>query len=246
VIRLSRLVVVTLIALAVPARQTAACECAGGSFCGADDAAALFVGKVLAVWTTPTRVVAQFRVERAAKGVSPGQIVAIASAPGGSAACGLDFHVGRKRWLISAHYSETPSAARPIGGRQTPLGSGFCEGSHSLADGDPGPLFPSRSDVGGTVVRYGGPASIGGGLPPVAGVRVWVQTPDGIRQTKTDEGGRFLLRDVPLRPPRRLRVDVGPGDVVRPVTLAPWTPEVCGLRDVLVEPRRPTPAPRGR
>jgi hypothetical protein len=241
--RLSCLAVLMLIALIVPEREAAACSCAE-PFCGAEDADVVFVGRVLAVWKTPTSVVARFRVERAAKGVSPGQIVAIATGTGGSAACSLDFGAGWKQWLINAHYAAGSPAGRPIDGLQTSLSAGFCGGSSPIGFGTADPQFPARSDIRGRVRRF---PSGAGEFPPVAGARVWVQTPAGVVQTKTDQGGRFVLRNVPLDSPARLRVDAGPDDIVRPRTVASWTADACDPLEVLVEPRRPpTTAPRGR
>jgi hypothetical protein len=94
-------------------------------------------------------------------------------------------------------------------------------------------MFRSRSDIGGRVERSG--ASMSGGQW-MAGVRVWVETPTGVAETRTDKDGWFLLRDVPLRPARPLHVDVGRNLHVVRTLAAPWTPDVCGQLPIVVQP----------
>ncbi len=230
-----RRLIVTLAAtvvLTAAARPATACSCVGPMGCGADDATVLFVGRILDVWTGPDRVVARFEVERAAKGVYARQIVSIQTGRGGSAACSLDFNLGG-RWLIAAHEVGDGSAAAPTLGHDTRLGAGYCGGSFFIRNGDPGPSFRSRSDVGGRIERFGASMSE---RQWMAGVRVWVETPTGVAETRSDKDGWFLLRDVPLRPARPLHVDVGRNLHVIPVLIAPWTPDVCGQLPIVVQP----------
>jgi hypothetical protein len=214
--------------VAAAARTAAACSCLQIGGCGVDDADVIFVGRVLAHWTGPDRVVARFEVERAAKGVYARQIVSIQTGLGGSAACSLDLTIGG-RWLIAAR----DLGDGPIVGRHTRLSAGGCGGGFRIRDGDPGPMFRSRSDVGGRVERFGTSGREG---TPMAGVRVWVETPAGAVDTRTDKDGWFLLRDVPLRPARPLHVDVGRNLHVVPTLVAPWTPDVCGQLPIAVQP----------
>lgn len=215
--------------LAAAAPPATACSCLGPLGCGADDAEVLFVGRLLDVWTGKDRLVGRFEVERAAKGVSPRQIVSIQTGLGGSAACSLDFARGG-RWLIAAHGAG--DAAAPTVGHDTRLGAGACGGSSRLRDGDPGPRFLSRGDVGGRVERV----RMNGRRSWMSGVRVWVETPTGVAATRTDKDGWFMLRDIPLRPARPLHVDAGPDLHVVETLVAPWTPEGCGQLSILVQP----------
>ena len=230
--RFAAVALAATLVLTAAARPAAACSCVPSMGCGADDASVLFVGRILDHWTGPDRVVARFEVERAAKGVFARQTVSIRTGRGGSAACGLDFTIGG-RWLIAAHTVGDGPAAGPVLGHDTRLGAGFCGGSFFIRDGDPGPVFRSRSDVGGRVERFG--ASIGD-RAWMAGVRVWVETPTGVAETRTDKDGWFLLRNVPLRPARPLHVDVGRHLHVTPTLVAPWTPDVCGQLPIVVQP----------
>jgi len=227
--RLIVALVVTPVLLAAAARPGVACSCVVPMGCTVDGAEVLFVGRMLDLWTGPDRLVARFEVERAAKGVVARQIVSIQTGLYGSAACSLDFRLGG-RWLIAAHQSGDASA--PTVGHDTRLGAGFCGGSHPIGGGDPGPLFPSRGDVGGRVERF----STNSPSARMSGVRVWLETPKGIAETRTDKDGWFLLRNLALRPARPLHVDVGRDLHVVQSLAAPWTQEVCGQLTIVVLP----------
>jgi hypothetical protein len=234
---LARLAVLPLVLLLGPAvRDAGACSCLGPHGCDADDAAVLFSGKVVEVWRSANSLTARFQVERAVRGARPGELLAVATSTTG---CGLPFLVGQ-RWIISAHHVYEP-AGRSRSGRDTPFGTGACEGSGLIPDGDPGPSFPARSDIGGRMTRFSHSMYADGSR--VAGVRVWVTTPNGVIASRTDQDGDFLLRDVPLDPARRLHVDLPAGEAIRPVRLGVWTPEACGLLSVVV---RPVEASRAR
>jgi hypothetical protein len=224
-------VVLTLASVLGPAAAGGeACECVGPRGCDADRTELVFVGRILDVWEGPHRIVARFQVERAARGGRVGLITAISTGRGGSGACNLDFRQG-DRWLIAGIHS-AGSTSRDIAGRGTPYWSGLCAGSFRISEGDDGPRFPSRSDIGGRVSRFPGGQW---NAPRVANVRVWVSTPAGVIATRTDRDGDFLLRNVPLTTPSPLHVDLPAGEEIRPVRLGRWTPEACGLLEVIVD-----------
>ena len=201
-----------------------ACQCVEPRGCDADDADALFVGRILEVSEGPVGVVARVLVERAVRGAAAGQVRAIRTA-GGPSHCRLFFRRG-DRWLIAADRVEAGSAAW--------YRAHHCGGSFQVREGEPGPRFPTRSDVGGRVTRY--TDSRRADRSRVVNVRVWVDTPAGVVATRTDTDGDFLLRNVPLDPPHPLHVDLPSGEEIRDVRLGVWTPEACRLLDVIVQP----------
>jgi hypothetical protein len=228
--RLARLAVLAVVLLLGPALQDVdACSCLGPQSCDADRAQVLFSGKVIALWRDGDSLTAKFQVEKAIRGARSGELLAVATS---TTSCGLPFRVG-ERWLVSAHHVYAP-AGRTRSGRDTPFGTGACEGSGRIPDGDTGPIFPARSDIGGRITRFTNSMRPDG--PRVAGVRVWVTTPSGVIESRTDRDGDFLLRDVPLDPARRLHVDLPGGEEIQPVRLGVWTPEACGLLSLVVRP----------
>ena len=236
--RRARFTIVTLLLLLGPAlREATACSCAGPSGCGADDAAALFVGKVIDVRDGADEQIARFKVERAVRGAQVGGIVAVRSVPYSRSDCGVSFRPG-DRYLVSAHHTLEP-AGRSVSGFDTPYGTSACEGNRRIDDGDPGPVFPLRSDIGGRITRFEpGGRWDSSDRPRVVGVRVWVRTRAGVIETRTDKDGDFLLRNVPLNPATPLQVDLPAGEKIRRTVLGVWTPEACRLLDVIVEKLR--------
>ena len=225
--RLARCAVLPLLLLGPAQRDAGACTCVGPRGCDADDAAVLFVGEVLDVWTGHRFDVARIRVDRALRGAVAGQVLSVATT---RTSCGVGFLTGY-RWLIATDRAEP---GRRVEGHGASLGVDACGGSGMLRPGEPDPVFPSRSDIGGRITRFTN--SIRADGPRVAGVRVWVTTPSGVIESRTDQDGDFLLRDVPLDPPRRLHVDLPAGEEIRPVRLGAWTPEACGLLSLVVRP----------
>jgi hypothetical protein len=213
------LVVAPILLVTVAARSAAACSCAAAGGCGADAAVALFVGRILDVRIEGKRQIARFEVERAAKGARAGQVVAVHTGHSGTS-CDLNFAAGQ-RWLIAAH-------------AQAPLSVGACGGSSRIGPGDAGPQFLTRGDIAGRLERW----IQGGNRSPaqMAGIRVWIETAEGLMETRTDKDGWFLLRNVPLRPAQPLRFDVGPRLRVPETFAAPWTPEACKLLRVVAQP----------
>jgi hypothetical protein len=232
--RFVRFAALSLLLLLGPARRdAAACDCAPAPGCDADTADVLFVGQIVDVWEGKQARIARMHVERAVRGAQAGQTLTVLS---WRTSCGLPFEKGQ-RWLIATGSGRPQS----IEGHEATLVTAACSGSFRIRPGDAGPSFPTRSDVGGRVSRRSDETYRAG--PAVKRVRVWVTTPGGVIESRTDQDGDFLLHDVPLAPALDLHVDLPPGEAIRPVRLGVWTPETCGSLDVLVEPVRKPPAP---
>jgi hypothetical protein len=226
------LVVAPILLAIVDVRSAAACSCVQPQGCTVDDAPVLFVGRVLDVSTSRDRVVARFQVERAAKGVYTRQVIAVQAARTNST-CDMGFAAG-ERWLIAARASGSGAATGTADRQDAPWSTGACSGSRFLRDGDAGPMFLARGGITGTLERFDAAGS--GPTPWLAGVRVWIEGAAGIIETRTDKDGRFLFRDVPLRPARPLHFDVGPRLRVADTLVAPWTPDVCTPLRIVAQP----------
>lgn len=194
------LLLVLLPLLALP-RLADACSCVPMSSCQRFASAdAVFVADVIDVTegaTGPKR--SRMRVVRAYKGtVKAGDEVTVTMPRGSSASCSLDVDAG-DRYLIHA------------GADADRYSTSMCQGSHGLKKDDPLPeLPPPGGVVTGTLARHNGDGS-NFKLLPIAGVPLWIVTPDGRIESKTDSMGRFSVSGVP---PGKwtVRFDVGPAE----------------------------------
>jgi hypothetical protein len=185
--RLFQSAVVVVGLLAVP-RLADACSCMAESACRQyGNAGAVFAGEIVEVTAAPESgpprpKIARMRVARAYKGaVQVGQVVAVEMPAGSSASCSLDVEPGA-RFVIYTGVE---------GGRFT---TNLCRGSHGLQAGAPWPDLPPKSGaVSGTLARY----TTGQSPVPVAGIDVWIVTPQRRITAKTDADGRFQLTGVP-------------------------------------------------
>jgi hypothetical protein len=197
-IRSAVIAIGAVLALLAWPHDAGACSCVLRSPCQKfAGAAAVFVGEVLEVVEGPRTKDADVRVEHVYKG-SPqtGATVRVRMPPGDSGRCSLDVSRGR-RYVIYAEESAGFFA------------TGLCHGSYRLRAGAARPdLPPPGGQVTGRLerIREWPPAST-----PIEGARVWVMTPDGPIESRTDAEGRFRLTGVP--PGRRqVYFDAGRGE----------------------------------
>ena len=142
------------------------------------------------------------RVVRSYKGTAKaGEEVAVLMPRGTSASCSLDVDPG-DRYVIHA------------GAGADGFSTSMCHGSYGLKKEDPLPdLPPPAGQVKGTIYRYHVGAPSGQERTPIVDALVWVVTPDGRIEARTDADGRFTMTGVPLGP-RMVRSDVAPGERV--------------------------------
>lgn len=193
-------------ALAVP-RLAEACSCIPMSSCQRyASVTSVFAADVLEVAEPASQVqgpkTTRMRVVRSYKGGAPvGETVTVTMPRGSSASCSLDVAVG-KRYVIFG------------GGGKDGYSTGLCYGSFSLKPGDPLPDLPAPGgQVTGVLQRYRRGAPTGSEWLPIADALVWLVTPDGRIEARTDAEGRFRMTGVPLGP-RLVRSDVAPGERV--------------------------------
>jgi hypothetical protein len=196
---------VLVVALLALPRLADACSCVPMSSCQRYAfVSSVFVADVLDVAepVTPGPKTTRMRVVRAYKGGSAvGETVTVTMPRGSSASCSLDVAPG-KRYVIFA------------AGEKGVYSTGLCHGSYSLQLDAPMPdLPPAAGRVTGQIQRYHVGAPTGQELTPVAGALVWIVTPDGRIEARTDAEGRFTMTGVPLGP-RMVRSEVGPGEGV--------------------------------
>jgi hypothetical protein len=195
--------VLVLVLAAVP-RLADACSCVPMSSCQRfASAEAVFVADVIDVAegaTGPKR--ARMRVLRTYKGTAKtGDELTVTMPRGSSASCSLDVYAGA-RYVIHA------------GARADGYSTSLCQGSYGLKKDDPLPdLPPPGGQVTGLIYRFRVGAPTGEERAPIAGALVWVVTPDGRIEVRTDAEGRFKMTGVPLGP-RKVRSDVAPGERV--------------------------------
>ncbi len=192
------------VVLVIP-RLADACSCVRMSSCQQfASVSAAFVADVLEVTepATPGPKTTRMRVVRAYKGgPTVGETVTVTMPRGSSASCSLDVAAG-KRYVILA------------GGAAGVYSTSMCHGSYSLEADAPVPdLPPPAGQVTGVINRYRMGAPRGQEWIPIVDALVWVVTPDGRIEARTDAAGRFKMTGVPLGP-RMVRSDVAPGERV--------------------------------
>jgi hypothetical protein len=191
---------VTVVAVVALPSAVDACSCVSSSSCQRFAmSGVVFAGEVVDVKDAATNKVARLKVIRSYKGDAvAGETVTLTLPRGSSASCSLDVDPG-DRYVIH-------------GGRKAgQYSSSLCAGSYGLRSGDPLPdLPPPAGQVTGRLYRF---TDVPGAYERngVIGARVWVVTPDGPIETRTDGDGRFRLTGVP-QGPRMVRFEVGPGE----------------------------------
>ena len=215
--------VLVLALLALP-RLADACSCVERSSCQLFASAdAVFVADVIDATegaTGPKR--SRMRVVRAYKGTAKaGDEVTVTMPRGTSASCSLDVDAG-DRYLIHADAGAD--------GYSTSM----CAGSHGLKATDPLPELPPPGGlVTGLLARHNGNGS-NFKLLPIAGAPLWIVTPDGRIESKTDSDGRFRVSGVP---PGKwtVRFDVGPTERAE-ASIELRSADDCAERYVATEP----------
>ncbi len=196
---------ILLLVLAGFPRLADACSCVRSSSCQRYAGVPVaFVGDVLEVAQPATAgpKSVQMRVVRAYKGgPKVDETVTVTMPRGTSASCSLDVAAGR-RYVILA------------GGEKGVYSTSLCHGSYPLEAGAPLPdLPPPGGQVTGLIYRYHVGAPTGQEHTPIVGALVWIVTPDGRIEVRTDAEGRFKMTGVP-QGPRMVRSDVAPGERV--------------------------------
>ncbi len=196
---------VLVLALVIVPRLADACSCVPMSSCQRyASVTSVFVADVLEVAepVTPGPKTARMRVVRAYKGGSTvGETVTVTMPRGSSASCSLDVAPGRRYVIFS-------------GGEKGVYSTSLCHGSYSLQADAPMPdLPPPGGRVTGEIHRYRVGAPTGQERTPVVGALVWIVTPDGRIEARTDDAGRFTMTGVPLGP-RMVRSEVAPGEAI--------------------------------
>jgi hypothetical protein len=194
---------IVVLALAIGPRLADACTCVPMSSCQRyASATAVFVADVVevAALVTPGPKTTRMRVVRAYKGGSAaGDTVTVTLPRGSAAGCSLDVVPGKRVVIFGA-------------GEKGVYSTSICHGSYSLEPDAALPdLPPPAGRVTGQIQRYKVGAPTGQERTPVAGALVWVVTPDGRIEARTDAEGRFTMTGVPLGP-RMVRSVVAPGE----------------------------------
>ena len=212
-----------LVALVACPPLADACSCIDLSSCQLFASAdAVFVADVVDVTEGATGAKrSRMRVVRAYKGTAKaGDEVTVAMPRGTSASCSLDVDPG-DRYLIHA------------GAGADGYSTSMCQGSYGLKKDDPLPELPPPGGlVTGMLARHNNDGS-NFKLLPIAGAPLWIVTPDGRIESKTDSEGRFRVSGVP---PGKwtVRFDVGPTERAEaPIVLR--APQDCA--DVFATPR---------
>jgi hypothetical protein len=202
-VRAPLLLVLPVALLAVP-RSADACSCVRMSSCQQyASSPAVFAADVVDVVegaTGPKTV--RMRVVRSYKGTAKaGEEVTVRMPRGTSASCSLDADPG-DRYVIHA------------GVGSEGFSTSLCQGSYGLKKEDPLPdLPPPAGQVTGVINRYRMGAPRGQEWIPIVDALVYVVTPGGRIEARTDAAGRFTMAGVPLGP-RMVRSDVAPGERV--------------------------------
>jgi hypothetical protein len=219
VARAAAVAVVSVVAWIAGVRDAAACSCGPATSCLRwGRSTAVFVGDVVDVQSSQLGVTARLHVVRAFKGATEASIVSIDA---GRSTCELRFVAGQ-RWVV---YADTgPSGLR----------SSLCSGSHQLDANAPLPdLRPQPGVVDGWLLR---PRAEAGEQPWVEGASVWIETPLGRIESRTEAQGSFRLAGVPDGT-WNVAFDLGGRETAAaPATVA--SPDRCATVHAIAEPAR--------
>jgi hypothetical protein len=190
------LLAVALAALCGSAAEAWACSCVEQSPCAiAARSETIFLGRVLEVTLHPAAEVARVQVLRVDRG-APDRVVTI-TGPSRRSSCGFGFTVGERFFYYGA-------------GRGAAFTAHPCSGSGSVPPGEPDPELPRAGRVSGSLNLLN--ENLTGwrdALIPLAGKRVWIQTPDRVLEATSRDDGRFTIDNVPVGV-HSVHADVGP------------------------------------